>query len=684
MPDLSVLNGPQREAVTHTSGPLLVLAGAGSGKTRVITYRIAHLIELGVEPRHIAAMTFTNKAAAEMRERVGGLVKSRSAAADLTISTFHSLGLSVLKRERASLGFPRGFVIYDSADQLGVIRELLRTINVYDRRFDVKAIQTRISLAKNAFVTPETYEPNEEDEYDLITAEVYPRYQAALRAFAAVDFDDLITETVRLFGEVEKVGTRWRNKYRHVMVDEYQDTNRAQLLMIKNLVAEHNNLCVVGDDDQSIYSWRGADTRNILGFDQAFPGAKIVVLDQNYRSTPTILEAANAVIENNLDRHGKELWSDKAQGEKVISVVAPETETEAQFVAREIINLCGDGWNHRDIAVLYRSNIQTKILEESLRLHEVPFQLFGGQQFFERKEVKDIIAYLRVALSRRDEISLRRIINYPSRGIGATTLSRLTEISLFRRMTLWDATSLCTNPDADLGIAGRSMTAVADFVDLIDALRDNIEKQGGVAAARWLVERVSLVDDLRSASPSLSAAQRRIDNVESLMRSLTRHQERAAGSDALADFLRQLSLASKNDDDESGGDKVTLTTLHGAKGLEFPVVFLVGAEEELLPHARSLMPVATDVLNTDHVVDVSEERRLAYVGITRAMERLYITRAEARLARGKRRPRTPSRFLLEIPEHLIEMRDVAAEGATEANEEDLSSFFAQMGANLDS
>ena len=683
MLDLGSLNPPQREAVTYNGGPLLVLAGAGSGKTRVITYRIAHLIERGVEPKRIAALTFTNKAATEMRERVAKLIRNKKAAKELTVSTFHSLGLSILKSERSSLGFPRGFVIYDAADQLGVIRELLRTINIHDRRFDVKAIQSRISLAKNAFVAPEDYQPNEEDEYDEITAEVYPRYQAALRAFAAVDFDDLITESVRLFGEVPSVRERWGSKYRHVLVDEYQDTNRAQLLMVKTFVADHGNLCVVGDDDQSIYSWRGADTRNILQFEKAFPGAHSVVLDQNYRSTPTILEAANAVISNNVDRRGKSLWSDKPSGEKVIAVVAPENETEAQFVAREISSLCADGYRHSDIAVLYRSNIQTKILEEALRLHEVPYRMFGGQQFFERKEVKDLIAYLRVALSDRDEISLRRIINYPSRGIGQTTLARLAEASLARRTSLWS----CVSQAAQIDLGSRAITALEAFTRLIEILRNTIETQGPLEATRWLIKQVELFDDLRAASPSLTAAQRRIDNVESLLRSLTRHQENAAGTAALADYLRQLSLESQNEDGNDSGERVTLTTLHGAKGLEFPIVFVIGVEEELLPHARTLMPTATDsvnaAVNPDHACDVSEERRLAYVGITRAMERLYMTRAECRIARGRRRPRTPSRFLLEIPEHLVVQRDIAAEGAVAVETEDLSSFFAQMGASLD-
>jgi DNA helicase-2/ATP-dependent DNA helicase PcrA len=671
--DLSGLNPPQREAVVHRGGPLLVLAGAGSGKTRVITYRIAHLIQGGVDPRHIAALTFTNKAAAEMRERVGRLVGDREAAGELTISTFHSLGLSILKKERKALGYPRGFVIYDSADQLGVLRELLRAIHLPDRRFDVKAIATRISLAKNGFISPEAYSPDPDDEYDEMTAELYPRYEAALRAFAAVDFDDLITRTVTLFHENAEVGDRWRSRFRHVMVDEYQDTNRAQLMMVKALVAEHGNLVVVGDDDQSIYSWRGADPTNILEFESSFPGARAIVLDQNYRSTPTILDAANAVIANNALRRGKKLWSSKPAGDKVIAVVAAEPDAEARFVAREIEALRSTGRRHADVAVLYRSNIQTRLLEEQLRLHEVPYRLHGGQQFFERKEVKDIIAYLRFALSERDEISLRRIINYPARGIGAKALERLTGESLARRATLWS----CVRMADQLDLPPRTRHALNGFSALIDQLNARLQSEGGPGAARWLIDEIALYDDLRAASPSLDAAQRRIDNVESLLRSLERHRERNSGS--LADFLRLLTLDSQEDERATdSGDRVTLTTLHGAKGLEFPVVFLIGAEEELLPHARTLMPNATDVSDPDRATDVSEERRLAYVGFTRAMEQLYICRAEARIVRGKRRPRIPSRFLLEIPDELVEQRDLAAEGAVAVEVDELASFFSEM------
>jgi len=670
------LNPPQKEAVTHGSGPLLVLAGAGSGKTRVITHRIAHLVRGGIPARAIAALTFTNKAAGEMRERIASLLGDRKQASALTMGTFHSLGLRLLKEERKALGFPRGFVIYDGADQLGVVREILRRIDVGGRRFDVKAILTRISLAKNAFIGPEQYDPAAEDEYDEITAEVYPRYQEALRAYAAVDFDDLICEPVRLLDRLDEVRTRWAGKFRYVMVDEFQDTNRAQLLLVKHLVAEHSNLCVVGDDDQSIYSWRGADPTNILEFDRVFPGAHIVKLEQNYRSTPNILAAANAVIANNTQRHGKELWSATGEGPRIVQAVAPDVAVEAQFVAREIGALRdSEGRRWRDFAVLYRSNIQTRILEEEMRALGVPYAMVGGQQFYERKEVKDLIAYLRLALNSRDEISLRRVINYPSRGIGATTISRLATWSHDRHQPMWNALTSIEEAGADIRASSRD--AVRGFVSLIAELGEVLEQGAPVMpAARQLMERIDLYGDLRAASPTITAAQRRIDNVETFLRSLARHEERKPGPDALVEYLRQLSLAQSDDSTEpERDDKVTLSTLHGAKGLEFPVVFFIGMEEQLIPHARTLMPTATDIADPEHATDVSEERRLAYVGITRAKERLYLTRCALRHRAGKLHPRTPSRFLLEVPEDLMELRDLAVEARQPVENEEIADFF---------
>jgi superfamily I DNA/RNA helicase len=702
--DLSKLNPPQREAVTHGGGPLLVLAGAGSGKTRVITFRIAHLLEQGIPPEAIAAVTFTNKAAEEMRERVGALIKNAKVASKLTIGTFHALGLWMLKQERKALGFPRGFAIYDQADQLGVVREVIRHLpKAGDDKFDVKAILTRISLAKNQFTDPQVHEG---DRYDELTAAVFPKYVEAMRAHAAVDFDDLICEPVRLLETDADVRERWSTRFRFVMVDEYQDTNRAQLMLVRHLVAGHNNLVVVGDDDQSIYSWRGADPTNILRFADMFDGAKIVKLEQNYRSRRTILDAANAVIANNSVRHGKTLWSDKGVGDPIVHAVAPDVEEEAKWVAREVVRLREKGRRWDEIAVLYRSNIQAKGLEEELRAASVPYVMYGGQQFFERKEVKDVIAYLRLALNPKDELALRRVLNYPARGIGAQSLERLVDRAQAKHATLWDVLRAVAGAQNELAFEApppgeeddpvwaappplpetlrdlddtelrpQVRRAIADFVGVVSRLGLRIETGRGIVdSTRTMIDDIKLYDDLRDASTSGSAAQRRIDNVEGLLGTLAR----ATTAGQLADLLRKLSLQSDSDGDDDKGDKIVLTTLHGAKGLEFPVVFMVGLEEELLPHARTLQPQVTDVIDPDHATDVSEERRLCYVGITRAQEKLYLTRACQRVTRGRSVPRTPSRFLLEIPDELLEVRDLAEEARQKVPADEVRNFFAKF------
>jgi len=668
---LDDLNRPQREAVTTVDGPLLVLAGAGSGKTRVITYRVAHLLERGVSPSEICAVSFTNKAADEMRERVERLV-GRAAAAKLTLSTFHALGLQILKRERAALGFPTGFTIYDAADQLGVVRECLREINLDDRRFDAKAVLFRISRAKNAFLGPDDL-PDSEHDYDQIAQTVYPRYQQALRNFHAVDFDDLIVETVRLLDRDEAVRARWRSRFRFLMVDEYQDTNRTQFLLVRHLAALHNNLCVVGDDDQSIYAWRGAEAGHILEFEQHFPGARRVTLEENYRSTAPILAAANAVIAKNGRRHPKKLFTTRAGGDKLQLVIAPDAEAEARFVAEEI-DLLRARRNFRagDCAVLYRSNVQARPFEEALRAQRLAYRVVGGQAFFERKEVKDAIAYLKAALHPRDEIALRRIINYPARGIGETTLERCAARAESRRAPLWEVLAHVELVD---DLPAKSREAVAAFVALLGRHRPAL--QGGrnlSQAARALIDEAGLFDDLRAGSPSLTAAQRRIDNVEGFLNALAAWEQRHAetGARELAAYLQMLTLSTNDDDAEAGAaDQVTLVTLHGAKGLEFPVVFLVGLEEELLPHRRTLYPQGPDVVeNAADSVDLSEERRLLYVGITRARELLYLTRCRQRSARNRETPRAPSRFLDEIPPELHDARDLEMPAASDAADED--------------
>ncbi len=679
---LDELNPPQRDAVTTLEGPVLVLAGAGSGKTRVITYRVAYLLEQKVRPDEVLAVSFTNKAADEMQVRIGRLVGER--ARRLTLSTFHALGLQMLKAEKEALGFGSGFTIYDTSDQLGVLRELLRRTQLDDRRFDVKAIQFRISRAKNAFISAEEYKDTIGDnEYDLITAELFPKYQAALRGFHALDFDDLLVEPVKLLDQNERVRERWQKRFRFVMVDEYQDTNRVQARLMHHLVTRHNNVCVVGDDDQSIYGWRGAEAGHILEFERHYPGARVIRLEENYRSTPHILNAANAVIVNNPKRHKKTLWTQKPPRDKLQVVVAEDAEAEAQFVAEEIDLLCATrGYKPGDFAVLYRSNIQSKPIEEALRNQRIVHRVVGGTAFFDRKEVKDAIAYLRLALAATDEISLRRIINYPARGIGHVTLERLAQhakergIPLYdaarqaRESTLFDSAEFApTTAESVEDLSGRARHAVTAFCDLIE--RGRALLAGGQPlrdAAKQFFEEAGIFEDLRAASPTALAAERRVTNLDGLLDSLKRFEERD-GRD-LSSFLHRLTMMSNSaEEDELDGGAVTLVTLHGSKGLEFPVVFLVGLEEELLPHRRTLYPSNSDVDDDPAALDISEERRLMYVGITRAQQLLYLSRARNRAMRSSTRARVPSRFLEEIPSELYERREKAAPKLSAEDEE---------------
>jgi DNA helicase-2/ATP-dependent DNA helicase PcrA len=683
---LDELNPPQREAATTIDGPLLVLAGAGSGKTRVITYRVAYLLERGIRPEQILAVSFTNKSADEMEERVGKLVGPRARL--LTLSTFHSLGLMILKAEREALSMASGFTIYDQADQMGLLRELLRQVHIEDRRFDVKAILFRISLAKNAFLSPEVYaarvrEDVRDDEYDLIAAEMYPRYEAQLQQLHALDFDDLITRTVRLIDENEGVRARWGNRFHYVMVDEYQDTNRAQFKLMEHLVRAKKNLCVVGDDDQSIYGWRGAEAGHILEFERQFPGAKVVRLEENYRSTPQILNAANGVISHNVKRHKKTLWTARPPGEKLRLIVADDAEAEAKFVAEEIELLRATrNYKLSDCAVLYRSNIQARALEEALRAQRLEYEVVGGQSFFERKEVKDAIAYLKLAMHPRDEIALRRIINYPARGIGATTVDKLAEWAKANGKTLTAACEavaqahvLASGDGPMFGgaeevsapqLEARQRQAVAGFSDLMQRGRAQLGSGVLLDGVRAFLKETGIDEDIRASAPSGVAAQRRLENLEGFLLSLGRFQERAgAGAiDALGAYLHRLMLKSQDDDAEAEEqDRITLVTLHGSKGLEFPVVFIVGMEEELLPHRRTLYPQGPDVTQASAAgveIDLGEERRLLYVGITRAREQLYLTRCRARTSRASQKPRAPSRFLEEIPPELIELREASA------------------------
>ena len=677
------LNPAQLRAVEHQNGPLLILAGAGSGKTRVVTQRILRLLERGVPAAAIVALTFTNKAAAEMRERVGRELgrQAKSTVNALSITTFHAFGLSILTRERAALG--GAFTVFDQGDALGVVKEVLRRMDVDGgKRFDAAALLGRISNAKNAFISPEDFKEREGDLYDELTNEVYPRYVEAMRGFRAYDFDDLVCEVARLWQQRPDVLARYRERFRYVLVDEYQDTNRAQLELLRSLAGEHRNVCVVGDDDQAIYAWRGADVRNILEFEDHFPGAVVVKLEQNYRSRAPIIAVANAVISRRSDqRHQKVLFTERGGTEKVVLGAAANADIEASWVARQIKRLTAE--EHRkasEIAVLYRSNGQSKAIEEALREQGVPHRVLGGQQFFERKEVKDVLAYLKAALNPMDEISLRRIINYPPRGIGSSSVEKL---SLHATGKGWTLTQAVERVDAldDVPPAAREGCKALEKL-MADVHRD-LRAMTPSAAVASLCERMRLKEDLAASSPSPKVAGKRWENVEGLLGSFRRKEARAAvappgdGAPWLASFLQALTLDTSAED-EKAGERVTLSTLHGSKGLEFDHVFLIGCEEGLIPHSRTIDARATDVMSQD----IEEERRLFYVGVTRAKESLVLTRCRARILRGKPAPRTPSRFLADIPENMVEEKELKDEPAQAfaATEQSASALLAALDA----
>jgi len=663
MIDLSTLNPPQREAVVTTEGPLLVLAGAGSGKTRVIVHRIGWLLQRGVDPDQILAVTFTNKAAGEMRERVASV--AGAPGIDVFVSTFHSFGLWLLHEEHKAAGLPKRFAISDSGDQIAIVKRCMREVKVDDRAFDAHRVLAMISRAKNEGrkrikVRPE----GQGDDYDLIASEVFPRYERALAAQRAVDFDDLIARPVTLLGQDAALRARISGRFRYVLVDEYQDTNLSQLELLKLLASEHGNVCAVGDDDQAIYGWRGAEVRNILRFEKHFPGAKEVRLEQNYRSTGHILACANAVIEKNPERRPKRLFTSSGDGEKVRVVALPTDEEEARFVVEEIARIRREGRTLSDVAILYRLNAQARPIEEALREASLPYVVHGGPAFFDRSEVRDLLAYLKLCVTPQDEVSLARVVNVPPRGIGDASVERVHAWAVAHKLPLFDAlTRAAEVPDLPRGAAER----IAAFVALVEKHRARFGEGRPAEAARALVADVDLFGYARSSVQSFEAGQRKVDALEGVLRSLDGWEQRTARP-SLGAWLQRLSLDSRSEEDPAADEGVTLMTLHSAKGLEFPVVFLVGAEEDLLPCAGI----------QGEARDLDEERRLAYVGITRARERLYLTRAAARTKRGNAQPRTPSRFLADLPEPSVERVDPAAREAPE----DVASFSAGVMARL--
>lgn len=631
------LNPQQAEAVINTEGPMLIMAGAGSGKTKVLTCRVANLLQKGVRPYRILAITFTNKAAAEMRERVNNM--SGPAAKDVWLFTFHAFCARFLRMEIDKLpGFGGNFAIYDTADSQNLIKQILKEMNLDDKRFQPSGILSRISNAKNALQDAAAFARQAGDFYEQKVADIYSRYEQKLQLNNALDFDDLLMLSIKLLQENKEVREKYQNRFDYLLVDEYQDTNHAQYLLTKFLAAKYRNICVVGDADQSIYGWRGADIQNILDFEKDYPDAKVIKLEQNYRSTQIILDAANAVIENNTGRKPKNLWTENKSGADIIYFQAVDERDEARFVIEQLQNLQRtENKKLGDMAILYRTNTQSRIFEEMLIKSGISYNMVGGLKFYERKEIKDIIAYLRVIFNPADSLSLLRIINVPKRGIGDASLAKIQAYAAANNVSLFEAVS---NAAAIDGLSSRFVSKLDDLAGIIFELM-NLANE---APVEDLIDRVlrdtGYLEELENERTP--QAQSRIDNLHEL---ISVAQEFAASEEEnnLENFLAHVALVSDIDDTELGEDAITLMTLHSSKGLEFPVVFLVGMEEGLFPHARTLMDET----------EIEEERRLCYVGITRAKEKLFLSSTKMRTIYGNTVTYPPSRFLQEIPARLV-------------------------------
>ncbi|MBE3554857.1 MAG: DNA helicase PcrA [Thermicanus sp.] len=637
---LQGLNDTQRKAVLSTEGPLLILAGAGSGKTRVLTHRVAYLIAQGISPWSILAITFTNKAAKEMKERVEKLVGQGSE--EIWISTFHALCVRILRRDGEQIGLSRNFSILDTPDSLSVIRGVLKEKNLDPKKYEPRSVLGKISGWKNEGKKPSDVE-RELSHRDVALRtflEIYKGYEAKLAAAQALDFDDLLLKTIDLFRSAPETLRDYQNKFRYIHVDEYQDTNHIQYLLVKMLASMHRNLCVVGDGDQSIYRFRGADVRNILLFERDYPEAKTILLEQNYRSTQTILDAANAVIANNRARKEKNLWTENGKGGQIRLFRGLTEEEEALFLAAEIKKTVEEGYRYGEIAVLYRTNAQSRLFEETLMKANIPYKIVGGIRFYERKEIKDLTAYLRLIANPHDDISFQRIVNVPKRGIGEATLDRLEEIAAREGISLFTA----VEEGEEWGISPPILSRLRQFRDLILSLNELSKELTVTEITREVLEKTGY--RLALAAENDLEGQSRLENLEEFLTVTKAFDEEHEGERGLLiDFLSDLALVSDIDQLEEGeGSPVTLMTLHSAKGLEFPVVFLVGMEEGIFPHSRSLMDEE----------EMEEERRLCYVGITRAKERLTLTYALSRTLYGRTNANPPSRFLREIPDELIE------------------------------
>ncbi|WEV82466.1 DNA helicase PcrA [Bacillus velezensis] len=640
---LSGLNPVQQEAVKTTDGPLLLMAGAGSGKTRVLTHRIAYLMaEKHVAPWNILAITFTNKAAREMKERVESILGP--GADEIWISTFHSMCVRILRRDIDRIGINRNFSILDTADQLSVIKGILKERNIDPKKFDPRSILGSISSAKNELIEPEEFAKTAGGYYDQVTSDVYTDYQKKLLKNQSLDFDDLIMTTIKLFERVPEVLEFYQRKFQYIHVDEYQDTNRAQYLLVKQLAARLENICVVGDSDQSIYRWRGADIANILSFEKDYPSANVILLEQNYRSTKRILQAANEVIKNNSNRKPKNLWTENDEGIKLSYYSGDNEFGEGQFVAGKIYELNSSGRRKlSDIAILYRTNAQSRVIEETLLKSGLNYNIVGGTKFYDRKEIKDILAYLRLVSNPDDDISFTRIVNVPKRGVGATSLEKIASYAAMNGMSMFQAVKQVDF----IGVSAKAANALDGFGAMIENLTNMQDYLSITELTEEILEKTEYREMLK-AEKSIEA-QSRLENIDEFL-SVTKNFEQKSEDKSLVAFLTDLALIADIDqldqkEEESGGkDAVTLMTLHAAKGLEFPVVFLMGMEEGVFPHSRSLMEEA----------EMEEERRLAYVGITRAEEELYLTNAKMRTLFGRTNMNPESRFIREIPGDLLE------------------------------
>lgn len=638
---LEGLNDAQKEAVKATDGPLLLMAGAGSGKTRVLTHRIAYLMaEKHVAPWNILAITFTNKAAREMRERVQAILGP--GADDIWISTFHSMCVRILRRDIDRIGVNRNFSILDTSDQLSVIKNILKERNIDPKKFDPRSILGSISSAKNELIDAEEYAKTAGDFYDQVVSDVYTDYQKRLLKNQSLDFDDLIMMTIRLFERIPEVLEHYQRKFQYIHVDEYQDTNRAQYMLVKLLAQRFQNICVVGDSDQSIYRWRGADITNILSFEKDYPSSEVILLEQNYRSTKRILNAANTVIQNNSNRKPKNLWTENDEGAKIAYYRADNEFGEGQFVAGKIRQLYQSGKRKlSDFAILYRTNAQSRVIEETLMKANIQYNIVGGTKFYDRKEIKDILAYLRLVANPDDDISFARIVNVPKRGIGATSVDKIAAYAEMNDLSMFEALGQVDF----IGLSARAANALDEFKQLIDQMTNMQDYLSVTELTEEILEKTGYREALKIEKTI--EAQSRLENIDEFL-SVTKNFEEQNEDKSLVTFLTDLALVADIDKldeaEEEDQDAVILMTLHAAKGLEFPVVFLMGMEEGVFPHSRSLMEDA----------EMEEERRLAYVGITRAEEELYLSSAKMRTLFGRTNMNLESRFIREIPADLLD------------------------------